>query len=383
MVEVPSGTVTLLFTDVEGSTRLLKRLRKRYGELLAEHHRLMRAALVQHAGREMDTQGEAFFAVFPRAKDAVAGAIAAQRAHAAQDWPDAVEVRVRMGVHTTEPDVVGDRYFGLGLHRAARLCAVGHGGQVLLSRSTAGLVDEDEVPGVALRDLGEHLLKDLERPERIYQLVAEGLAEDFPPLKTLTEVARRSDVPTGTVSFVASDIVGSRRLLRQDSDLYADVMEEHDRLLRNAFAKSGYLVDVVGDSFMVAFARPRDAVRAAATAQEALRSARWPEGGQPHVRFGIHTGEAVRRASRYVSLALIRTLRVCAAAAGGQVLLSQATANLLDADELEGMRLRDLGERELPDFERPVGLYELMPAAGRETTRNDAIDRLRAVRRSP
>jgi class 3 adenylate cyclase len=133
MVEAPSGTVTLLFTDIEGSTRLLKQLRSEYGQLLADHHRLMRAALEQHAGREMDTQGEAFFAVFTRAKDAVAAAIAAQLAHASHDWPKSAEVRVRMGLHTAEPEVVGDRYFGLGVHRAARLCAVGHGGQVLLS----------------------------------------------------------------------------------------------------------------------------------------------------------------------------------------------------------------------------------------------------------
>lgn len=361
MVDVPNGTVTLLFTDIEGSTRLLKQLRKDYGELLAEHHRLVRAALEQHAGREMDTQGEAFFAVFPRAKDAVAAAIATQRAHVAHEWPDNVEVRVRMGLHTAEPEVVGDRYFGLGVHRAARLCAVGHGGQVLLSRSTAGLVDEDELAGVALRDLGEHLLKDLERPERIYQVVAEGLAEDFPPIKTLTEVARRSEVPTGTVSFVSTDMAGFRLLLRRGINHFAAVMEEHDRLLRKAFEKEGYVVDVVADSFLVAFTRPKDAVHAAAAAQQALASGDWPEGEQPEVNIGIHTGEAVRTGSRYFGVALIRAIRICAAAAGGQLLLSQATESLLDADDLGGLNLRDLGERELPNFERPLRLYEVVP----------------------
>jgi class 3 adenylate cyclase len=368
MVELPSGTVTLLFTDIEGSTRLLKRLRKDYGELLAEHHRLMRATLDKHAGREMDTQGEAFFAVFSRAKDAVAAAIAAQRAHASHDWPNDVDVRVRMGVHTAEPDVVGDRYFGLGLHRAARLCAVGHGGQVLLSRSTAGLVDEDEVPGVALRDLGEHLLKDLERPERIYQVVAEGLAEHFPPLTTVTEVVRRSEVPTGTVSFVSTDMAGFRQLFRRGSEYYATVLEEHDRLLRAAFAKTGYVVDVVGDSFLVAFTRPKDAIHAAVEAQRALGSGEWPDGEQPEVNMGIHTGEAVRAGSRYFSVALIRALQICAAASGGQVLLSQATESLLDPGDLRGLRLRDLGERDLRDFERPVRLYEVVPDAAEALT---------------
>jgi class 3 adenylate cyclase len=359
VVEVPSGTVTLLFTDIEGSTRLLKQLRKEYGELLAEHHRLMRAALEQHDGREMDTQGEAFFAVFSRAKDAVACAISAQRTHAAQAWPKGVEVRVRMGLHTAEPEVVGDRYFGLGVHRAARLCAVGHGGQVLVSRSTAGLVDEDEVPGVALRDLGEHVLKDLERPERIYQVVAEGLAEEFPPLTTVTEFARGSEMPTGAVSFVATDMLGYRQLLGRGSELFASIMDEHDRLLHEAFAKSGYVVNVVGDSFLVAFARPKDAVRAAVDAQRAIASGDWPQDGKPQVRIGVHTGEVVRATSRYVGVAVVRALRICDAAAAGQVLISQATEGLLDADDLRDVSVRDLGEHEVSDFERPVRLYEL------------------------
>jgi class 3 adenylate cyclase len=359
MVEVPSGTVTLLFTDIEGSTRLLKQLRTEYGQLLADHHRLMRAALEQHAGREMDTQGEAFFAVFSRAKDAVAAAIAAQRVHATHDWPKSAEVRVRMGLHTAEPDVVGDRYFGLGVHRAARLCAVGHGGQVLLSRSTAGLVDEDEVAGVTVRDLGEHLLKDLERPERIYQLVAEGLGEDFRPLKTVTEIARRSEVPSGTVSFVATDIIGYRRLHGMGSAFFAAVMEEHDRILREVFGETGYVVDAVADTFLVAFTRAKDAVRAAATAQQALASGKWPEGGQPQVNIGIHTGEVVRTAGRYLGLTLVRALQICAAAEGGQVLLSQATESLLEADDLADLVLHDLGEREVPDFERPIRLYKV------------------------
>jgi len=347
MVELPSGTVTLLFTDVEASTRLLKQLRHDYGGLLADHHRLMRSALDQHGGREMDTQGEAFFAAFARAKDAVAAAIAAQHAHSTHDWPDDVQVRVRMGIHTAEPELVGDRYFGLGVHRAARLCTVGHGGQILLSRSTAGLVDEDEVAGVALRDLGEHLLKDLERPERIYQVIANGLSSQFPPLKTVTEMAQLSRVPTGTVSFVATDILGFKRLYAADVDFFTAVMDEHDRLLRQAFADSGYIVNSGGDSFVVAFTQAKDAVRAAYEAQQALLSGDWPEGGRPEVDIGIHTGEVRRSAHRYVGLTVIRALRVCEAANGGQVLLSHATESLLDANDLDGLSLREVGVQEL------------------------------------
>ena len=368
MFEVPSGTVTLLFTDVEGSTRLLKQLRQEYGELLAEHHRLMRTALEHHHGREMDTQGEAFFAVFPRAKDAVAAAIAAQHAHADHDWPGEVEVRVRMGLHTAEPQIVGDRYFGLGVHRAARLCAIGHGGQVLLSRSTAGLVDEDEIPGVDLRDLGEHLLKDLERPERIYQVVADGLAEEFPPLKTVTEAARRSEIPTGTVTFLATDMVGLSAVLAKGSEFSGAVLDEHDRILHKEFSKLGYVVDVMGDSFLVAFGRPLDAVRAAIDAQQALGSGDWPEDGRPAVRIGIHTGEVQRTESRYIGAAMTRALEVCAAASGGQVLLSQTTESLLGPHDLEELSVRDLGEWDLPDFERPVRLYEVILVAARSET---------------
>jgi class 3 adenylate cyclase/DNA-binding NarL/FixJ family response regulator len=185
MSELPSGTVTFLFTDVEGSTRLLKQLGDAYGELLADQQRLFRSAVAAARGREIDTQGDAFFVVFPRAKDAVAGALAAQRDFGAHAWPGAVEVRVRMGMHTAEPSVAGDRYIGLGVHRAARICAAGHGGQVLLSQSTHSVLVDEVLPDLRFADLGEHRLKDLERPERIYQLLAPDLRPDFPPLRTL------------------------------------------------------------------------------------------------------------------------------------------------------------------------------------------------------
>ena len=141
-------------------------------------------------------------------------------------------------------------------------------------------------------------------------------------------------MPTGTVSFVSTDMVGFRRLLRMGSEYYAAVMEEHDRLLRGAFEQEGYVVDVMGDSFLVAFRRPQDAVHAAAAAQQAIGSGDWPDGRQPEVNIGIHTGEAVRAGSRYFSVALIRALHVCAAASGGQVLLSHATESLLDTHDL-------------------------------------------------
>jgi YVTN family beta-propeller protein len=183
MNELPSGTVTFLFTDIEGSTRLIKQLRDRYGEALAEHQRILRGAFEAYGGREIDTQGDSFFVAFRRAKDAVGAAVAAQRDLAEHPWPDGVELRVRMGIHTGEPTVGEERYVGLGVHRAARICATGHGGQVLVSQTSRELLRDDPLPEVSLRDLGEHQLKDLDEAEQLYQLVAPGLAEGFPPLK--------------------------------------------------------------------------------------------------------------------------------------------------------------------------------------------------------
>ncbi len=182
--ERPTGTVTFLFTDIEGSTRLLKQLRDDYATALADHQRIVRDALAAHDGWEIDTQGDSFFAAFRRAKDAVGAAVDAQRALAAHEWPGGSELRVRMGMHTGEPAVGGDRYVGLGVHRAARIAAAGHGGQVLVSQTTRELLRDDPPPDVTLRDLGEHELKDMDEPERIYQLVAPSLETDFPALKT-------------------------------------------------------------------------------------------------------------------------------------------------------------------------------------------------------
>jgi class 3 adenylate cyclase len=184
-VELPVGTVTFLFTDIEGSTQLLKRLGgDRYSEALADHQQILRELFAEGGGHEIDTQGDSFFVAFRRAKDAVATAVAAQRRLAEHEWPDASELRVRMGIHTGEPAAAGERYVGMGVHRAARICAAGHGGQVLVSQTTRELLRDDPIPDVSLRDLGEHQLKDMDEPERLYQVVAPGLEEQFAELKT-------------------------------------------------------------------------------------------------------------------------------------------------------------------------------------------------------
>jgi YVTN family beta-propeller protein len=209
MSELPTGTVTFLFTDIEGSTRLVARLRDRYRDVLAQHQQLLRAAFADAHGQEIDTQGDSFFVAFPRARDAVAAAVAAQRGLAESSWPEGVEVRVRMGLHAGEPSLGGERYVGLDVHRAARIAAAAHGGQVLVSSLTRGLI-EDELPdAVSLRDLGEHRLKDLERPERLSQLVIEGLPNDFPPPLTAGAVplelaSRAQELGEAAVEAVSS-----------------------------------------------------------------------------------------------------------------------------------------------------------------------------------
>jgi predicted ATPase/class 3 adenylate cyclase/DNA-binding CsgD family transcriptional regulator len=193
MSQLPTGTVTLLFTDIEGSTHLLQQLGERYADMLATCRQLLRIAFQQWNGVEVDTQGDAFFVVFARASDAVCAVVEMQRAMARHAWPVGVAVRVRMGMHTGEPQLSSEGYVGLDVHHAARIMSAAHGGQVLLSQTTRDLVEHDLPKGVNLLGLGKYRLKDLEHPSHLYQLVIEGLPADFPPLKTLD--ASHSNLP--------------------------------------------------------------------------------------------------------------------------------------------------------------------------------------------
>jgi predicted ATPase/class 3 adenylate cyclase/DNA-binding CsgD family transcriptional regulator len=185
MGELPTGTVTLLFTDIEGSTQLLHALGERYADLLEACRSLLRGVFLEFDGHEVDTQGDAFFIAFARASDAVAAAVEAQHALSSHSWPDGVTVRVRMGLHTGEPQHAAEGYVGLDVHHAARIMSAGHGGQVLLSQTTRDLVEQTFPSGVSVRDLGAHRLKDLHQPGQLFQLLIPGLPIDFPPLKTL------------------------------------------------------------------------------------------------------------------------------------------------------------------------------------------------------
>jgi class 3 adenylate cyclase len=177
MSELPSGTVTFLFSDIEGSTRLLQELGDAYAGVVEDHRRIMRASMTEHCGREIDTQGDAFFFSFTRAKDAADAAVAAQRALEEHEWPEGSDVRVRMGLHTGEPQVGEHGYLGLDVVRAARICSAGHGGQVLLSETTRALLGNQLPDGTSIRDLGRQNLKDIQH-EHIFQLARDEQPED-------------------------------------------------------------------------------------------------------------------------------------------------------------------------------------------------------------
>jgi predicted ATPase/class 3 adenylate cyclase len=214
MPALPIGNVTFFLTDIEGSTRLVHELGQGFGSVLDAHHAIVRRAIEANRGQEVSTEGDAFFAVFRSAADAVNAAVTVQREVAAMDWPNGVSVAVRIGLHTGEGVLGGDNYMGLDVHRAARISAAGHGGQVLLSDATRTLVDSHLPAGVELRDLGRHRLKDLPEPEHLHQLVIAGLREAFPPLRT-AEVS-----PTNIVA-PATALIGRDRELRELDALLA------------------------------------------------------------------------------------------------------------------------------------------------------------------
>jgi predicted ATPase/class 3 adenylate cyclase len=199
-MELPTGTVTFLMTDIEGSTRLLHALGPRYADLLEHHHAIIRAAVDAGGGTEIDTEGDAFFCVFPSAPGAVAAAVRAQRDLAAHSGDGDHPVRVRMGLHTGEAQLRSTGYVGLDVHRTARVAAAGHGGQVVVTATTRALMEGSWPPGVGYVFLGAHRLKDLDSPELLYQLVIDGLPSRFPPLRSLE--APSYDLPATQSSFV-------------------------------------------------------------------------------------------------------------------------------------------------------------------------------------
>jgi predicted ATPase/class 3 adenylate cyclase/DNA-binding CsgD family transcriptional regulator len=215
MPDLPSGTVTFLFADFEENARLRQRLGERYEAVLTEHVDALHAVFLAHGGHEVDLPGAALVVAFHRPGAAVAAAAAAQRALAAPRSPAGDTAPVRMGVHTGEPLRTAAGYIGLDVLRAARICAAGHGGQVLLSQVTAERVREDLPAGSSLRDLGEHRFKDLAHPERLFQLIGPGLRDDFPPPASLGSVLTNLPTPPTNLIDREWEVVAVEALLRR------------------------------------------------------------------------------------------------------------------------------------------------------------------------
>jgi class 3 adenylate cyclase len=347
---LPQGTVTFLFSDIEGSTELSRQHGAAFGDLRAEHRRLLRGSFEAHHGHEIDAEGDAFFIAFERATDAVAAAVAAQRA-----LPAVGGMRVRMGLHTTDPHLHSDGYVGVGVSRAARICAAAHGGQIVLSEATAGIVEDDERLDARLRDLGDHLLKDIPRPQRLYQLEAEGLLSEFPPLGTRTVA--------GTIAtLLALDIDDWRRVMRElgDDGTAAAAAEFHRIVAESAHANDGVQVERTGDWAMCVFSSAKAALLAASAIREELRDSDWIHGTEkPELAAAIHTGRVQRLAGGQVGVVGFRVAMLCQSAEPGQVLVSHTTQALLEGEVLGEFELRDLGEREMRGS-TPIRVYELI-----------------------
>jgi class 3 adenylate cyclase len=370
MGELPRGTVTFLFTDIEGSTELVRKLGERYAEILGDQRRLVRAAFQAHDGLEVDTQGDAFFVAFDRVRDAVLAAVAVQRSLRTFEWRWETAPRVRIGLHTTEPHLWEEGYVGVGVARAQRICAVGHGGQVLLSRSTAGIVADEELEGIGLVDLGEHRLKGLDRPERIFQLVIDGLENDFPPLDTIEGAGLAME----TVTVLVADIAGVTRLLHelpphQFRALLADCHRTLERILTDT---GGLGLVPIGDSAGAVYRSARQAVIAAAELQRTVEGHDWPGGRPIRVAVALDSGEVVATGHGHFGEAVNRCRRLCEDTRSGQVLLGEATRSLLEGEDLGELELLELEERPLSPGGRPQRVYQLIvpgiradvPAAG-------------------
>jgi len=227
-------TFTFLFTDIEGSTVLLRRLREgRYAQVLADYRSLIRSGLAAHGGREVDTSGDGLFAVFPSPSACLAAAIDTQAALETHAWPGGEHVRVRMGIHTGEASQTATGLIGLDVHRAARVAAVGYGGQVLLSETAATLVRDSLPAWATLEDLGFHRLKDLGRPEHIFQLQAPGLRAEFPPLRSLGNRALPNNLPAQLSTFIGR----ARELSDVRAQLWADRRRRAQAIPRRAIQR--------------------------------------------------------------------------------------------------------------------------------------------------
>jgi class 3 adenylate cyclase len=371
MADMPRGTVTFLATDLEESTQHVQRLGQEYADLLGGLRRLLRAAFAEHEGWEVDTQGDAFFVAFERVRDAVLAAATAQRVVARHQWTWDPPPRIRIGMHTTEPHVWEEGYVGVGLTRANRICGVGHGGQVLLSRSTAGVLADEDVDGIGLLDLGEHRLKGLDRPERIFQLLIDGLENDFRPLNTIEGAGLASE----TMTVLITDLEGlTRRLHELPVDKFRTLVADYHRTLEGVLKETGCrALSANGDTAIAVYRSARQAVLAAAEMQRTVATHEWPDGIAVAVRVALDSGEMIITGHGPFGDAANRCGVLSNAAHGGQVLVSEATRSLLEGEELGELDLVELEPRQLAKDGRPLRIYELIvPGLGEVGGRSHA-----------
>jgi class 3 adenylate cyclase len=355
---LPHGTVTFLFSDIEDSTVHLRRLgQEAFAAVRSDHHRLLREAITAHGGREVDTAGDGFFVAFESAREAVAAAVDAQVALTTFTWPDA-EVRVRMGLHTAEPHVGEEGYVGVGVHRAARICDAARGGQILVSNATAGIIEDTGLAGVELVDLGEYRLKGLPREQRLFQLTVLTLPSKFGPPRTADADAQ---VP-GAGTFVHADLVGWGNVIHVlgDEETAALTADYYATVSAAVEANNGMVLERIGDSVLAVFRSASDGVQAAAAAREVVRDVAWPPECDVAVSIVIHSGRwSGDPRQPTAATALSRLMRLAKVVEPGQVLVSEATAALLEGDR-RAPALRSLGERAIPDLDKPAQVYELV-----------------------
>jgi len=328
MSELPSGTLTVLHTDIENSTALARSLREQYPAVLETHRTLLRAAFTAYEGWEVDTQGDSLFVVFLRATQAVAAAVQIQRALATASWPQGGAVRVRIGIHTGEPIRTTEGYTGLDVIRGARIKEAGHGGQVLLSVSTAAIVQDALLDELSLRDLGVHRLKSLPRPERIFQLLIPDLPADFPPLQTLDARAGLRSGSAGErvlTTVLITDIVGAtERLVVLGDRHWREVLVQHRVLVRRELAHyGGHEVEIAGDAFFATFDTPASAVCCACAIREALKEL------GIEMRIGVHTGEVEYDEESLIGITVHIGFRVTSLADPGEVWVSSTVRDLM------------------------------------------------------
>jgi class 3 adenylate cyclase len=328
MSNLPSGTLTMLHTDIENSTPLTLHLREQYPAVLATHRTLLRTAFTAYEGWEVDTQGDSFFVVFSRATQAVAAAVQIQRVLATEPWPQGGAVRVRIGMHTGEPIQAPEGYTGLDVIRAARIKEAGHGGQVLLSASTAAIVQDALLDELRLRDLGAHRLKGLLRPERMFQLIIPGLPADFPPLQTLdSRMGPRSGSESERVltTVLFMDIAGAtEQLVALGDRRWRELREQYKALVRWELARyGGHEVDSVADGFFATFDSPANAIRCACAIRDALKAL------GIEARVGVHAGEVEHEGEEVTGITVHTGSRVANRADPGEVLVSSTVKDLV------------------------------------------------------